>query len=140
MPIWWRAGRLIINPLSNRDQGIHIPEPIYINLISAASLIGNFNNTELMPGEVYIVPPSSNVWVNAATSGHRFTAIFSSPYSVIFPPTIVPGQPGSGQSAPGGAGEFPPLGVTGLTSVLPSYLYHIILTYPRLTYEAALPC
>ena len=116
-------GGLIVNSLDAKDQNIHIPEPIYINLFRPASLIGSLDNHEIMPGESFITPPGTNVWINAKTSGHRFTCIFSSPYAVMYPPTIVPGQPGSGQSVPGGSGEFPPLSVTGLTTVLPSYLY-----------------
>jgi hypothetical protein len=116
-------GGLIINPLDAVDQNIHIAESLFISLISDAHLQNNYDNVELMPGESFIVPAQSNVWVNAVTSGHKFTAIFSSPYEITYPPSLVPGQPGSGQSALGGTGEFPPAGVTGLTTVIPSYLY-----------------
>jgi hypothetical protein len=116
-------GGVIINPQNPIDQGIHIVEPLYISLIGPANLIANQNTTVINPGDTFNVPPLSNVWVNAATSGHSFTAIFLSPYEIQYPPTIVPGQPGSGVGALPGTSEFPPSSVTGLTTVIPSYLY-----------------
>lgn len=115
-------GGFIMNPLSSIDQNIHIVESIYVDIVDP-HVARSSTIVELVPGESFIVPPLVDVWVTANTSGHKFTAVFSSPYSVDFPPGLVPGQPGSGQSAPGGVGEFPPAGVTGLTTVLPSYLY-----------------
>jgi hypothetical protein len=118
------GGGYIVNPLAPLDQGLHIPEPLYVNITGPAFTRAGFANDELMPGETFIVPPGSNVWVNAATSGHRFTAVFSAPYQVQPEPSPVPGGPGTQTSALGGTGgPFPPPDVTGLTDVIPSYLY-----------------
>jgi hypothetical protein len=119
------AGGYVVNPLASIDQGIHIPEPLYVNVTGPAYLqTGQSTNVELMPGGTFIVPPGSAVWVNAATSGHRFTAIFCAPYQVQPQPSPVPGGPGT-QTSPIGStgGPFPPPGVTGLIDVIPSYLY-----------------
>jgi hypothetical protein len=115
-------GGKIINPLTNIDQNIAVAEPLYVNIVHSNPLIDQYNN-ELMPGQTFICPPNVNVWVNASSSGHKFVALFSSAYLVPYPPALVPGQPGSEEAAPGGTGVFPPDGVTGLTEVIPSYLY-----------------
>lgn len=119
------GGGYVVNPFDPIDQALHIAEPLYVNVTSPANAqIGNGTNTVLMPGDTFIVPPGSTVWVNAATSGHKFTAVFSAPYSVQYPPSPVPGSPGTQTSAIGGSGgPFPPPYVTGLTDVIPSYLY-----------------
>jgi hypothetical protein len=119
------SGGYIINPLAPIDQNIHIAEPLYVSVVSPAKTqIGHSTSTELMPGEMFIIPPGANVWANALTSGHRFTAVVIAPYQVQYPPSPVAGDPGTETSAVGGAGgPFPPPGVTGLTDVIPSYLY-----------------
>lgn len=122
-----QAGGLIINPLSASDQNIVAAESLWVNLTGLAT-VGPYNGTvEVVPGQSFETPPQCNVWVNAATSGHEFSAYFSSAYVVPFPPTIVPGIPGSGTGATlggfTGGQPFPPPGVTGLTNVIPSYLY-----------------
>jgi hypothetical protein len=92
----------------------------------ASTSVSSPGNTEVIPGQWFVIPPKTNVWVCANTSGHQFTSFFSSPYTVPFPPLPVQGQPGSGLTALGaeaGSPPFPPIGVTGLTSVIPSYLY-----------------
>jgi hypothetical protein len=125
-PIAAAAGGYIVNPLDPIDQGIHIAEPLYVNIVVPPQLIsGNtLTNVELEPGGTFIIPPGTNVWVNAATSGHKFTAVLCAPYEIQYPPSPVPGGPGTQTSALGGAGgPFPPPGVTGLTDVIPSYLY-----------------
>jgi hypothetical protein len=119
------GGGYIVNPLNPIDQNIHIAESLFVNVAGQATIgTGHSANTELMPGETFIVPPGCVVWVNAATSGHRFTAVFVAPYSVQYPPSPVPGYPGS-QTSPIGSsgGPFPPPGPTGLLDVIPSYLY-----------------
>ena len=129
-------GGVIINPLSAKDQGLAVAESLYVNLLGSAGVPAPGGlipgNTEITPGQWFLVPPQSNVWVNAASAGHQFTAFFSSEYTVPYPPAIVPGQPtgpitgGSDEvaiSAEPGQVPFPPLNVTGLTNVIPSYLY-----------------
>ena len=129
-------GGVIINPLSAKDQGLAEAESLYVNLLGSAGVPAPGGlipgNTEITPGQWFLVPPQSNVWVNAASAGHQFTAFFSSEYTVPYPPAIVPGQPtgpitgGSDEvaiSAEPGQVPFPPLNVTGLTNVIPSYLY-----------------
>src|SRR5215469_3415087 len=115
-------GGFIQNPLTPIDEGLPVAEALYVNLIGPAGTAeGTPTGTVgIQPGQSFIVPPSSNVWVNAISPGHRFTAYFASPYSVPYPPGLVPGMPGS-QSL--GFPVFPPPGVTGLTKVIPSYLY-----------------
>jgi hypothetical protein len=121
------AGGLITNPLAAKDQGIPVAESLWINLLGSAGLSAANGSVELVPGQSFKVPPSCDVWANAATSGHMFSAFFSSDYTVPYPPGIVPGQPGSGTGAIlggfTGGQPFPPPGVTGLTDVIPSYLY-----------------
>jgi hypothetical protein len=118
------AGGYIVNPQAPIDQGIHIVESLYINLVAPAQAALVNTNTELPPGEMFIVPTGSTVWVNAKTSGHRFTAVFSAPYQIQPEPSPVPGGPGTQTSALGSTGgPFPPPWVTGLTDVIPSYLY-----------------
>jgi hypothetical protein len=117
------TGGYVFNPLDARDQNIHIAEPLYISLVRPATLAISSDNIALMPGETFSVPAGSSVWVNALTAGHSFTGIFISPYNVQYPPTPVPGQPGSGLRFIDGSPPFPPGSVTGLTGVIPSYLY-----------------
>jgi hypothetical protein len=118
------AGGYIVNPLAPIDQGIHIAESLFINLAVPAQAALVNTNTELPPGDMFIVPPGSSVWINAKTSGHRFTAVFKNSYDIQYPPSPVAGNPGT-QTSPIGStgGPFPPPGVTGLTDVIPSYLY-----------------
>jgi hypothetical protein len=119
-------GGYIMNPFSADDQGIAVTEGLYINLITPSFGPSETAGTvRLAPGQSFLTPPYSNVWVIAKTSGHKFTCYFSAEYEAS-PAEIVPGQPGSGVQAVGGepgSGIFPPPGVTGLTTVIPSYLY-----------------
>lgn len=119
-------GGIIINPLSAGDQGLLTAESLFVNLLGLASLDFSVpGDTEILPGQWFLVPPKTNAWVNARSAGHKFTSYFSSTYVVPFP-IPVPGQPGTGVSALGaeaGSPPFPPGNVTGLTSVIPSYLY-----------------
>ena len=66
---------------------------------------------ELRPGETFVVPPGfpQDVWVTAASSGHRFSAV------AIQPVTAYPPVPYTG--------AFPPSGPTTKTTTIPSYLY-----------------
>jgi len=128
-------GGIIINPLNAYDQGLYSgsAESLFINLLGDAQPNLSLPGTvELIPGQWFLVPPNSSVWVSAATSGHKFTAFFSSTFKVQYPPEVVPGQPtgpitgGSNEvaiAAEPGSVPFPPPDVTGLTGVIPSYLY-----------------
>ncbi len=120
-------GGLIINPLNAQDQGIASAESLWVSLVGSAVPAAVSGTVELVPGQSFLVPPNRNVWVTAITSGHKFSAYFSSNYSVPFPPGLVPGIPGSGVGASlggfTGGKPFPPPGVTGLTKTIPSYLY-----------------
>jgi hypothetical protein len=120
-------GGFLLNPLAAKDQNVPVAESLWVNLLGSAAVGPQNGTVELVPGQSFKIPPQTNVWVNAGTSGHKFTAYFSSAYEVPFPPGIVPGQPGSGTGAIlggfTGGQPFPPPGVTGLTTVIPSYLY-----------------
>lgn len=86
------------------------PEPLYVSLTGPALLVEGPTTVRLWPGESFTLPPNcaSDVWVNSASSGHQFSAI------VIQPRTQAPVPY---------AGTFPPVGPTGLTKTIPSYLY-----------------
>jgi hypothetical protein len=120
-------GGIIVNPLTADDQGIQVAESLFVSLLGPASTsVIVPGNTELVPGQMFSVPPKMNVWVNALSANHKFTSFFASTYKVNLLPNPVPGVPGSGQSALGaeaGSLPFPPSHVTGLTEVIPSYLY-----------------
>jgi hypothetical protein len=103
------AGGLIANPLSAVDQGIGVAEPIFVSLIGAPGLQATVGVTQVAPGQTFVVPPGSNSWVNAATGGHAFTAVFRT-VATTWPATPVPGA-------------FPPAGPTGLLDVIYAYLY-----------------
>src|SRR5215475_9895968 len=119
-------GGVIINPLGKEDQGIHLVESLFVCLTGPATLTASTTNTEVTPGQWFLVPAGSNAWVNARTNGHRFTSFFRSTFQPPYPAVPVPGQPGTNLPAIGaeaGAIPFPPHSVTGLTTVIPSYLY-----------------
>jgi len=91
--------------------GTNTPEILYYSLIGPAQLSEGNGTFALYPGETFNVPAGcgTNVWVNAATSGHRFTAIAIQP-ATQYPPTPIPT-------------DFPPSGpVTALQTLL-AYLY-----------------
>lgn len=73
-------GGYIWNPYTAGDQGIGIAEPIYVNPLAAPSLQGFGATMVVYPGaDPYRVPvPKSTygIWVNAASSGHRFTVVY----------------------------------------------------------------
>ena len=120
-------GGVIVNPLRPEDQGLVVAESLWVNLLGSAVPAAVNGTVEVVPGQTFLVPPNCNVWVTALSSGHNFSAYFSSNYVVPYPPGIVPGIPGSGTGAVvggfTGGQPFPPPGVTGLTTVIPSYLY-----------------
>jgi hypothetical protein len=110
-------GGIIINPLSAVDQGLAYTESLWVNLLGDAVTSPANGTSELLPGQAFLVPPYTNVFVTSVSSGHKFTSFFTSNYTVPYPPITTPGQQGTGGSS------FPPVDVTGLTDVIPSYLY-----------------
>lgn len=110
------SGGMIVNPLAAKDQGLPQPESLFISLLGPTDAAA----AELVPGQSFAVPPLTNVWASARSGGHKFTAFFKTEYKAQYPPVSVPGAPG-GEDL--GVPVFPPAGVTGLQTVIPSYLY-----------------
>ena len=104
------SGGIVWNPLSASDQGIATAETLYLSEVGPPGLVANVTTFALVPGQFYFATPSStnSIWVNAATSGHKFTAIIWQPAPPILTPLV---------------GPFPPSSPTGLTTPLPAYLY-----------------
>ena len=104
-------GGIVWNPAAAADQGLAVAELLYIDPTEPASLFENKTCIGLFPGQFYFVPPGTqtNIWVNAATSGHKFSCVVIQPAVASAPTPII--------------GVFPPTGPTGLTATLPSYLY-----------------
>lgn len=98
-------GGIVINPDT-------ATENLFVSLVQPATLgeDATTGTTTLIPGQSFIVPASSFVWANAATTGHQFNAYFVASNVALGGVTPVPGT-------------FPPTEVTGLTEVIPSYLY-----------------
>lgn len=72
-------GGYIWNPFSAADQGIPAVEPLYINPIGAAPLQAFNSTVAIYQGSDFTVPVKrsiTGIWVNAATSGHQFTAVY----------------------------------------------------------------
>lgn len=86
-------------------------EVLYVSLLGPAATTETAGTVALAPGQSFPLPPgcANDVWVNATTSGHRFSAV------VVQPVTQHPPVPY--------AGAFPPAGPTGKTTTIPSYLY-----------------
>jgi hypothetical protein len=72
-------GCYIQNPPTATDQGIAGAENGYVDPTKAATTTGNGSNGALSPGQPWSCPANlqagSNVWINAATSGHKFTVV-----------------------------------------------------------------
>jgi hypothetical protein len=72
-------GCYIQNPPTAADQGIATAENGYVDPTKAATTAGNGSNGALTPGQPWNCPTNlqagSNVWINAATSGHKFTVV-----------------------------------------------------------------
>ncbi len=105
------VGGLISNPLAAADQGLVTAEPLYVDVTAPAALGETATTFELLPGHTFTVPndQTTDVSVNAATSGHRFSGV------ILQPPTQFPPAPQSG--------SFPPSAPTTLTETIPSYVY-----------------
>jgi hypothetical protein len=102
-------GGLIMNPGTAGDQGVPTVEELYIDLIGPASLGISLTTYALEPGQLFVIPANfaGNISVNAATSGHRFSAYVIQNANSYTPPT----------------GNFPPDGPTGVLRTILSYLY-----------------
>lgn len=104
-------GGLVTNPFEAIDQGLAEPEALFISIVRPPSRFEDPHTTKLEPGQQFIVPPGVHVWVDALSKGHQFGSFFySSSIAVKGSATPVPGN-------------FPPSGPTGMTKVIPSYLY-----------------
>jgi hypothetical protein len=105
------AGGVITNPQRAADQGIEVPEVLYVDITgNAAALQETTTTIPVQPGGSYVIPDqTTSVSVNAKTSGHRFSGFVVQPVTP-YPPTPQPGT-------------FPPPGPTTLTETIPSYLY-----------------
>jgi hypothetical protein len=100
---------MIVNPYAAEDQGLFAPETLYVSFVGPATLQATATTIAVQPGGVLRVPSddTTSVWVNAATSGHRFSAfVVQEPSSFTPVPSL-----------------FPPSGPTGLLRITPSYLY-----------------
>lgn len=105
------AGGVITNPRSAADQGLVQTEVLFVDVSGTAGLAETSTTVPIQPGATFVVIPgqTTNVSVNARSSGHKFSAIiFQAP--TPFPPTPQ-------------HGTFPPAGPTTLTAIIPSYLY-----------------
>ena len=74
-------GGYISNPVTNTEQGIATAEPIFVNPISSPGstlAAGNGSTSTIQPGQTYTLIPGSTlpVYVNAATSNHKFTVVY----------------------------------------------------------------
>lgn len=104
-------GGFITNPSLNTDQGISTAENLFYSITGNAAPYETPTTFVLAPGQTFLIPPglTTNVSVNAPTSGHKFSAIiYGAP--VPYPPTVIPGS-------------FPPSGPTTIQGTIPSYLY-----------------
>jgi hypothetical protein len=72
-------GCYIQNPPTAADQGIATAENGYVDPTKAATTTGNATNAALQPGQPWTCPQNiqagSNVYINAATSGHKFVVV-----------------------------------------------------------------
>jgi hypothetical protein len=114
------GGGLIINPVSPVDQGVTVPEPLLVGIVTENNNVVDGDTSALLPGQAFLVPPGAAAWVNAATAGHSFTAYFIVPPSPPTLPDPVPGAPGFGADP---RQVFPPFMPTGMLSAINAYLY-----------------
>ena len=70
-------GAIINNPLTATGQNIATAEPLFINFVGLALTTEGGNTFALQPGKSFTSPTgfNSSITVNAATSGHVFSAI-----------------------------------------------------------------
>lgn len=70
------TGGFIQNPASAADQGLGGTEPLYVNVVGAATLNGNGTTFALAAGQTWTAIPGQTTItsVNATSNGHKFTA------------------------------------------------------------------
>lgn len=103
-------GGIIVNPQFAGDQGITFAEILYVDMVNPAVVGVSETCLPLQPGQWFTIPPgcTTNITVNAQTSGHKFSVItFQPPPVPVFPDT----------------GGFPPAGPTSLLNTIKAYLY-----------------
>lgn len=102
-------GGFIVNPASPEDQGIGTAETLFVDLVSTASASEGPTTFPVQPGQYFFFPAGFDgvVSVNAATSGHRFSAFVLHEAANFVPPS----------------GDFPPSGPTTMLKTINSYLY-----------------
>ena len=72
-------GGVITNPVSSVDQGITIAEQLYVDPTGVSpGVVGNGSCFALQPGRSWYAIPNQTTptYVNAVTSGHRFSAVW----------------------------------------------------------------
>lgn len=104
-------GGFIVNPATALSQGLPYPEILYVSIVGPATLGESATTTALYPGGTFTIPGGVNVWANAVSTGHRFSAMFGIPVEAT-PPKAVTSVEG-----------WPPTRPTGLTHVLYAYVY-----------------
>lgn len=102
-------GGIVTNPQNAADQGLSTAETLYVDIVGIATLGEGPTTYPLQPGQSYFIPAGDavNVSVNAASSGHRFSAIMWQPAMPFVPSRA----------------KFPPPGPTNVLETIPSYLY-----------------
>jgi len=105
------AGGIITNPVRALDQDVPLAEVLYVDLVGPAAARETVTTVPVQPGGSFVVPAgfTGTVSVNAATSGHRFSA-FVTQAAPPYPPTPQ-------------AGTFPPSGPSTLMAIIPAYVY-----------------
>lgn len=108
------GGRAVIAVYGGNQGGmIYNPpeedEPLFLSFTGPVDMRYLNGTVQINPGETFAFPAGLvDIWVNAETSGHRFSA-------VVYQPDPAPATPY--------AGEFPPAGPVTRADTLPSYLY-----------------
>lgn len=105
------VGGIIANPSSASAQGLPNSESLFYNFYGPAGLIEFGTTFELLPGESVTIPTNltTNVSVNAPSSGHIFSAVgWQAP--VPYPPVFQPG-------------DFPVNAPASVQGTIASYLY-----------------
>lgn len=71
-------GGFITNPFSATDQGLVTAEVLYVDAVNPAGMAGNGTTFALQPGQTWeVIPGQTTVTsVNAASSGHKFSAVY----------------------------------------------------------------
>lgn len=107
-------GGFVMNPLTAADQGVPA-EPLYLDLIGPAATAETATTIELAPGALFPFPVDfgGTIWVNAVTTGHKFSVVVYQPATTF---VLTPNNEG-----------FPPSGPTVRTDITSakggSYLY-----------------